>query len=197
MLSNIAAGSVTQLESVFQQRDLLGRVIQIARSDRFEVRKEALWVVCNIFTTGEENHVRNLVQNDGFAALIDGLQVTDSKVLLVVLEAIEVVLKLGNRLGLNYAQMFDELTGLDQLEALQEHPSEEVYLKAVEMLEKYFGVEDEEDENIAPSHEDGMFSFGINAPPAKQLFPDTSEGDNHAPVLGQANFDFGSGMQYD
>lgn len=189
MLSNIAAGSVAQLDSVFQHRELLERVIEIARTDRWEVRKEALWVVSNMFTTGGDNQVRTLVQQDGFAALVDALEnVQDSKILLVALEAIEVVLKLGNGLGLNYANMFDELNGIDKLEELQEHPSEDVYQKAVDIMEQYFGVEDEEDENIAPAHEDGMFSFGMN-PPAKQLFPEASEGDKFTAVLGQSNYD--------
>ena len=194
-MSNIAAGSLAQLESFFKHRDLLERVIELSRTDRWEVRKEALWVVANIFTTGEDTHIRALVQFEGFAALVDAMDTSDSKVLLVILEAIEVVLKVGSRLSLNYAHMFDELSGLDKLEDLQQHPSEEVYEKAVELLENYFGVDDEEDENLAPTQGSDMFGFGVNTNPAKQLFPSDDGGDKYAPVLGQANYDFG-GMQY-
>jgi importin subunit alpha-6/7 len=190
LLSNIAAGTKEQLDSVFQYPDLLERVIEVARTDKWEVRKEALWVVANMFTTGQDNHVRALVQGEGFAALAEALHnINETKILAVVLEAIEAVLQLGNTLNLNYSQMFDELGGLDKLEELQEHPSEEIYEQSVKILEQYFGVEDEEDENIVPAHVNGTFHFGMNAP-AKQLFPEASEPERHAPVLGQANYDF-------
>lgn len=197
LLSNIAAGSTGQLEAVLKASGLMETVVDIARNDRWEVRKEALWVVSNMFTTGEEYHVRALVQRDGFTALVEALgDVKDSKMLLVLLEAIEVVLKLGNQLNLDYAHMFDELNGLDQLEDLQNHQSEQVYEKAVELLETYFGVEDEEDENIAPNTENGIFSFGVN-PPAKQLFPEQTN-DKYAPLGNQANaqYDFSGAMEH-
>ena len=59
-------------------------------------------------------------------------------------------------------QAFDEAEGIDKLEALQTHHNEEVYEKAVAILEKHFGEEDDDDENILPQAQaaDGMFSFG-------------------------------------
>lgn len=191
LLSNIAAGSHDQLNSIFQYHDLLERVVELARTDRWEVRKEALWVVCNMFTTGQDNHVRSLVQGGGFTALAEALSNgTDTKILVVVLEAVEEVLKLGSRLDLPYTTMFDELGGLDKLEQLQEHQSEEIYEKSVELLEQYFGVEEDDDENLAPANDGEMFGFGMSNAPAKQLFPEGSTEDRYAPVLGQANFDF-------
>jgi len=38
----------------------------------------------------------------------------------------------------------------------------------VEILEKFFGVEEDDDENIAPTQNGEMFGFGL-APTAKQL----------------------------
>lgn len=181
LLSNVAAGSKEQLEAVLKATGLVERIIEIARSDRWEVRKEALWVVSNMLTTGDEFHIKSLVQRDGFAVLTESLDnVQDSKMLLVALEGIEVVLKLGERLNLNYTVIFDEYNGITHVEELQNHENEKVYEKAVELLEAYFGVEDEEDENIAPTMDDGMFSFGMNSAPAKQLFPASAEPEKYA-----------------
>ena len=57
---------------------------------------------------------------------------------------------------------FDEAEGVDKLEALQEHSNEDIYNKAVELLEKYFGEDGDEDENLKPNiaNADG-FTFGV------------------------------------
>jgi hypothetical protein len=57
--------------------------------------------------------------------------------------------------------LIDEAEGVEKLEGLQEHQSEEVYRKAVRLLETYFGgEEDAESENIAPLGNGNAYSFG-------------------------------------
>ena len=46
----------------------------------------------------------------------------------------------------------------------QEHSNEEIYQKAISLLEKYFGEEGDEDENLLPNVANGGFAFGGNAP---------------------------------
>ena len=53
----------------------------------------------------------------------------------------------------------DEAEGLDKLEQLQTHNNEEVYKKAVHILETYFGLDDDEDEQIAPEANQQGFVF--------------------------------------
>ena len=168
--------------------------MQMACDDKWEVRREAIWFVANIFTTGTDYHLRSLVQKEGFSAIATALDVKDAKIVDVALEATDKILDVGLKLNLNYSHVFDEYGGLDKLEELQQHPSEQVYERSVEILDKYFETEEEEDENIAPIQADGMFGFGMA--PSKQLFPE--EGSNiggEGPVLGQANYDF-SMMQH-
>ena len=50
-------------------------------------------------------------------------------------------------------------TGLDKIEFLQSHENVEIYQKAFEIIERYFGTEDEESA-IAPSVENNEFAFG-------------------------------------
>ena len=49
-----------------------------------------------------------------------------------------------------YAQLVDEAEGLDKIEELQNHTNEDIYDKAVNILETFFDVEDGEVENLAP-----------------------------------------------
>lgn len=194
LLSNIAAGTIGQIDSLFHEVGLLEKVVAMSQEDRWEIRKEAIWVVSNIFTTGNEYHVRSLVQRDGLNSIVDVLTTQDPKMIIVALEAIEKVLAVGEQLNLGYNTLVDEYNGIDALELLQEHQNEQIYEKAVDILERFFQAEDEEDENVAPlANNDGTFSFGL--PPSKQLFPaeNTEDGPN-GNVLGSNNFDFTMGM---
>jgi Atypical Arm repeat len=55
-------------------------------------------------------------------------------------------------------------TTLEQIEALQMHDNNAIYNKALKILTKYFGV-DEEDTTIAPATDGQTFAFGQGLPP--------------------------------
>lgn len=84
----------------------------------------------------------------------------------VSLEGLENILKVGesekdggNSGGVNlYARYIDEAEGLEKIENLQTHDNNEIYEKAVKILETYWQEEDE-DQNTAPGTE-GNFAFG-------------------------------------
>ena len=42
-----------------------------------------------------------------------------------------------------FATVLDECGGLGKIEMLQEHPNGKIYEKAIQLIETYFGVEDE------------------------------------------------------
>lgn len=79
-----------------------------------------------------------------------------------------------------------ECGGMERIEHLQMHDNNNIYTKALKLLERYFGVEDEEDNGIAPVVAEGaqQFSFG-----ALQQPPQGGEGGFGAPP-GQG-FNFG------
>ena len=114
---------------------------QRKQAAEWEVKKEATWVISNIATGGNENNVHQLVEFGAIDALCSMINSADPKILLVVLDAIECVLKHGKTSNRDYAGMVDECDGLDALEELQEHEYEQVYLKSVSIIETYFGVE--------------------------------------------------------
>jgi importin subunit alpha-1 len=162
VLSNIAAGTHAQIGLVLKTRGCMARVVDLAISSEWEVRKEAIWVVSNIATGGTDRQVMSAVEAGAIDAVCSVLNVNDTRMLLVALDAIDSILKLGMKLGKDYHSFVDECDGLAMIETLQEHESDDVYTKAVYIIETFFGAEDEaDDENLAPSANGNTFSFGI------------------------------------
>ena len=82
----------------------------------------------------------------------------------VALEGLENILKVGEVDKVDgrpnqYAQFIDEAEGLEKIENLQNHNNNEIYEKAMKILEEYFGLEDEDDQNLAP----GMTRAGTSS----------------------------------
>ena len=161
LISNIAAGNHSQITKLISRPDILSVVIQLVHSAEWDVRKEATWVLSNIATGGEDAHVHALVELGSINALVEIISVADPKILLVVLDAIESILRVGCKTGRDYVGFVDECDGLDKIEMLQEHENEEVYEKAISIIEKYFGVEEGEDQNLVPTVQGDTFAFGL------------------------------------
>ncbi len=53
---------------------------------------------------------------------------------------------------------FLSLSGLDKIEFLQSHENQEIYQKAFDLIEHYFGVE-EEDASLAPQVDENQQQF--------------------------------------
>jgi len=82
-------------------------------------------------------------------ALVDGLSFKDADLVCAVIDALSHVLKVGadaNENGENrYFHMMEECDGSRILEDLQEDENEHVYNKAVDLIQKYCVVEEDED----------------------------------------------------
>lgn len=163
VLSNIAAGTEQQIGSVLGKYGCMAQVAEMAEHATWEVRKEAIWVVSNIATGGNKFHIQSVVECGAIDALCSVMDINDTKMLLVALDALECILRVGQDLGKDYCSFVDECDGLEKLELLQEHQSDDVYKKAVEIIETYFGCEDgAEDENLAPALNGNTYAFGIS-----------------------------------
>ena len=67
--------------------------------------------------------------------------------------------KRGN--GVNpYAVMIEECYGLDKIEFLESHKNREIYQKAFNIIERYFGTE-EEDKSLATAMDQASQSFSL------------------------------------
>jgi importin subunit alpha-6/7 len=195
MLSNIAAGTEDHIWSIFQATRNSGLVNSIIKkassSETINVRKEAIWTISNILTTGCRHQYKILVQLDAIDPLCEILSyMEDSKLLVIAMAALEVILVNNEEDNTAHDQIIEAYGGVEALEKLQEHPSNEVYEKAVYLIEKFFnGIEEENDQNVMPTTI-GDTTFEFAAP--KQLFP-TAE-SSALPNGAQQKFLFHFGM---
>lgn len=156
-VSNITAGNRTQIQAVID-KDLFPDLIEIINRAEVRTRKEAAWAITNATSGGSIDQIDYLVSRGAVKALCGLLNVADNKMIQVALNGLENILKSGQAQagqpgfeeGNNkYAVLVEECGGLDKIEYLQSHENPEIYQRAYNLIEKYFGQEDT-DTNIDP-----------------------------------------------
>uniref|UniRef100_A0A674DAS8 Importin subunit alpha n=1 Tax=Salmo trutta TaxID=8032 RepID=A0A674DAS8_SALTR len=158
-ISNITAGNRAQIQTVIDA-NIFPVLIDILQKAEFRTRKEAAWAITNATSGGTPEQIRYLVNLGCIKPLCDLLTVMDSKIVQVALNGLENILRLGDQeakqdagpsgTGINpYCSLIEEAYGLDKIEFLQSHENQEIYQKAFDLIEHYFGVE-EEDQSLAP-----------------------------------------------
>ncbi|ERE75300.1 importin subunit alpha-1-like protein [Cricetulus griseus] len=166
-VGNIVTGDDIQTQ-VILNCSALQSLLHLLSSPKESIKKEACWTISNI-TAGNRaqiqvmpfypwNCINNwyLVELGCIKPLCDLLTVMDSKIVQVALNGLENILRLGeqeakrNGSGINpYCALIEEAYGLDKIEFLQSHENQEIYQKAFDLIEHYFGTEDE-DSSITP-----------------------------------------------
>mmetsp|Transcript_34865 Transcript_34865/g.84334 ORF Transcript_34865/g.84334 Transcript_34865/m.84334 type:complete len:596 (-) Transcript_34865:288-2075(-) len=191
LLSNIAAGTSEQKSSLMKYPGLLVAIVQHANDGIWEVRKECIWVLVNLFDTEKDICILQLVQHEGLEPLCSvlSLEVTGPSLLVEILDALEKVMNVGIDIGVDYSKVIEEYHGIQAIEDLQEHQSDAVYEKAVHIIETYFVDDDEEnDEALAPKTQGDTFAFGLDLASPKQLFSGSSQQHQRG---SQPAFEFG------
>nr|GLL37405.1 importin subunit alpha-4 [Ipomoea trifida] len=171
-ISNITAGNKAQIKAVIESNIILPLVCLLQHAE-FDIKKEAAWAISNATSGGSNEQIRFLANQGCIKPLCDLLICPDPRIVTVCLEGLDNILKVGEadkKLGMNdginiYAQMIDECEGLDKIENLQTHDNTEIYEKAVKILEKYWGDEDEE-QNLPDGVDENQqgFTFGNSQP---------------------------------
>ncbi|PNW83911.1 hypothetical protein CHLRE_04g215850v5 [Chlamydomonas reinhardtii] len=175
-VSNITAGTKDQIQAVIDS-GLIPPLIGLLATAEFDIKKEAAWAISNATSGGSNDQIKYLVQQGCIKPLCDLLTVADIRIITVALEGLENILKIGQQersmpgsAGVNpYAQMIEDADGLDKVEHLQDHPNEDLYEKAVHILETYFDVDEGDDQNLAPAVNptQNTYAFGVNQAPAQ------------------------------
>lgn len=167
-ISNINGGTKAQIGAVLEAGLMPSLVDALANAD-FDVKKEAAWAISNATCGQVPEHIKYIVDTGAMKPLCDLLEVQDARMITVALDAIENVLKVGqataDQMGSDenpYAVAIEEADGLDKLEELQSHANNDIYEKAMGILETYFGEDEDEDEDLQPEAGACSYGFGLN-----------------------------------
>jgi importin subunit alpha-1 len=165
-ISNITAGNKAQIQAVIDA-NIIPPLIQLLSNAEFDIKKEAAWAISNATSGGTPEQIRHLVSQGCIKPLCDLLNCNDPRIITVALEGLENILKVGEKdskstNGINqFANFIEEAEGLDKIERLQTHENNDIYEKAIKILESYFAAE-ETDEGLAPSVDPGQQSYQFN-----------------------------------
>ncbi|KAG6422314.1 hypothetical protein SASPL_118882 [Salvia splendens] len=165
-ISNITAGNRDQIQAVIEA-GLIAPLVVLLQTAEFEIKKEAAWAISNATSGGTHDQIKFLVQAGCIKPLCDLLLCPDPRIVTVCLEGLENILKVGeaeknqgNSRDVNvFAQMIDDAEGLEKIENLQSHDNNEIYEKAVKILETYWLEEDDEQIGSGDAAQEG-FNFG-------------------------------------
>ncbi|KAL4878872.1 armadillo-type protein [Aspergillus karnatakaensis] len=173
-ISNITAGNSSQIQSVVDANIIPPLVHLLANGD-FKTRKEACWAISNATSGGlqKPEQIRYLVSQGCVKPLCDLLACPDNKIIQVALDGLENILKVGEmdkeaaqsgeaRIN-RYALFIEEAGGMEKIHDCQNNANEEIYMKAYNIIEKYFSDEDEtggDIDELAPQQTQSGFTLG-------------------------------------
>ncbi|XP_015434471.1 PREDICTED: importin subunit alpha-3 [Dufourea novaeangliae] len=156
-LSNVTAGNQSQVQAVMDA-GLLPLIIRNLAKGDFQTKKEAAWAISNLTISGNREQVVQLIREGVIAPFCDLLSCKDTQVVHVVLDGIHNMLKFAGPEVEQLANMIEECSGLDKIEALQTHDNVEIYKLAFDIIEQYFS-EETDDTNLGPQVGEGTFEF--------------------------------------
>ncbi|OAD52483.1 Importin subunit alpha-3, partial [Eufriesea mexicana] len=156
-LSNVTAGNQSQVQAVIDA-GLLPLIIHNLANGEFQTQKEAAWAISNLTISGNDEQVARVIQEGVVGPFCNLLDSKDNQVVQVVLDGIHNMLKLaGSRLE-QLANMIEECSGLDKIEALQNHDNGDIYKIAYDIIEQYFS-EETSDTHLEPRVVETTFEF--------------------------------------
>ena len=150
--------------------------------------------------------MRYLVSLGVIEPLVEMLESEDARMLLVVMDAVSAILAVGKKLMANapgstecdFAMLFDEAGLPSRLEELQNHAQDDVYTRAMGIIEAYYNEEDVADDSVGAAQQaasqGAMFSFGAaGVAPHFGFGAAPSSGQVHTPSGGIVGHSHGVG----
>jgi importin subunit alpha-6/7 len=151
LLSNVTAGTIQQIQSVFDE-GFLPILLRLSEEAEFEIRKELMWAITNAISCGTKDQVTMVITQGFVKPICDLITTHDTKLAMICLEALEKTLRVGEGLisaktnDMNPVAMLVEKYGaLDAIEDLQNHTNKRIHSLAEKIIDEYFEGEEEND----------------------------------------------------
>uniref|UniRef100_A0A8C6U453 Importin subunit alpha n=1 Tax=Neogobius melanostomus TaxID=47308 RepID=A0A8C6U453_9GOBI len=168
-VSNITAGKDSQIQEVIDA-GLIPILVEILRHGDYKTQKEALWAVTNYTSGGNLEQLAYLVHCEVLPSLFRLLSAKDSKIILIILDAIVNILQMAAKTGEidKLSLTFEEYGGIEKIEGLQSHENEAVYKAALNIIDRFFSLDNEDDESL--TSEATADGYAVQAPQNKSTF---------------------------
>ncbi|KAL8809725.1 MAG: hypothetical protein Q9223_005104 [Gallowayella weberi] len=173
-ISNVTAGNSTQIQAVIDAQ-ILPPLVHLLTNGDFKTRKEACWAISNATSGGlqKPEQIRYLVEQGCIKPLCELLACPDNKIIQVALDGLENILKVGDmdkeasedpaEQGVNkFALIIEDVGGMDKIHECQNNINEEIYMKAFNIIGKYFADEEDAGVDMDAPQQQGPAGFGFN-----------------------------------
>merc|ERR1711936_902575 len=159
-LGNIVTGNDTQTDAVLAS-NAVPVFAKLLQHPKMNIIKEAAWAVTNLTSGGSVQQIVHLCGEGVLKPFCDLLAAKDDKTVGVVMDGLSNILATADKLGETdkVAMMVEECGGLDKIENLQSHENEQIYQKALQIIETFFPDGDQVDDEIAPKASESGFEF--------------------------------------
>jgi len=159
-ISNVTAGNVAQIQKVIDA-GILHSIVHVLTDGDYRSQKEAAWAVTNLTSGGNIDQMVALCNSGPEGALkpmCDLLSQRDEKTVVVILEGLANILAAAEKQGEldTICMKIEECEGLDKIESLQSHENEDVYKKALKIIEVFFA---EAEDDGQEGQQGGQFQF--------------------------------------
>uniref|UniRef100_A0A1X7TZR6 IBB domain-containing protein n=1 Tax=Amphimedon queenslandica TaxID=400682 RepID=A0A1X7TZR6_AMPQE len=138
-ISNMTAGNKVQIQAVIDC-NIFPKLLQIMEFSEYKIRKEAAWAVLNTTAGGTPYQIRYLANIGTIPKLCDLLSIQDPKILLVTLEGLDNILKIGQETGNQFATQMEESNAVERIEILQNHPQPKISHISSKIYDRYFSM---------------------------------------------------------
>ncbi|XP_051061431.1 importin subunit alpha-8 [Phodopus roborovskii] len=145
-MSNVAAGPRHHIQQLIAC-NLLPQLVALLRNAEFKVQKEAVWTVVNIATGASQSQLALLIHSGVLEPLLNLLTAPDIKIITVILDIISFFLQEADKLHEKekLCLLMEEVGGIEKIESLQLHQNCHISQSALNIIEKYFGEEEDGD----------------------------------------------------
>ncbi|EOA22548.1 hypothetical protein CARUB_v10003208mg [Capsella rubella] len=150
-ISNITAGTEEQIQSVIDA-NLIPTLVSLAQNAEIMIKEKAVCAISNATSGGSHDQIKYLVKQGCIKLLCDLLDMDKPGIVLKCLNGLENILRAGDVEEEDYSQMIEDAEGLEKILKLKHHRSNEIYEKALEILETYWKEEDDDDDEPPGFH---------------------------------------------